>query len=248
MSLILAIDDDKNMLKLLNKQVEAMNYKMIAAHSGEEGVDMAKSGNPDLILLDLQMPGIDGFAVIRKLRMDKITKNTPIIMLTSRSDKKDVQEAMRLGVIDYIVKPYNYFSLSKKIGLGLKYNTVQKAKDAVARTNNISASRENGITIITFMANFSNPDLLQDAKRTFNPSFLKMIKNDKIVFDLRSLPGFLDTDIKPFESLMALIGLTNLNIIAGKNYGQLVALMDLEESINLFISEGDFEVFMSDGG
>lgn len=245
MKLILAIDDDKNMLKLLEKQIESMGHKLIIATSGKEGIDLATSGNPDIILLDIMMPGMDGFQVVKSLKKEEITKNTPVIMLTSKSGKESVIEAMRIGVVDYIVKPYNFFNLSKKIGSALRYSLAVKTKNEISRAQYIDIMREKGITTISFKSALNNHALIDEARKLFNPAFINQTKNDAKVLDLRSLPEFRDSDIQFLETLISLLGNTNLHIVAGKYYGDLVAVADLEQKINLFISYGDFEVLIN---
>jgi len=245
MHLILAIDDDKNTLILLDKQIQAMGYKMISAETGKKGLDLAKSGNPDLILLDIIMPEMDGFDVIRHLRKDDITKNTPIIMITAKSTKENVAEAMKLGVIDYISKPYNFFSLSKKIGIAIRYSSAIKVRNAYSQSSHVSITRDNGISIITFKTILSEESFIREFKTIFNSTFLKVIKKDKILLDLRSLPVFLDNDIKTLNNIISLFGSLNLHILAGKYYGDIVSMTELDEEIPLFISLGDFEIYSS---
>lgn len=241
MSLILAIDDDRNMLKILDQQLQTMGYRMISASSGNEGLELAQSGNPDLILLDIMMPGMDGFEVIKRLHMDEMTKKTPILMVTSKTGKEDVIRAMKLGVADYIVKPYLFENLHKKIDSALRTGPIVKDEDEDSN-HSISVHRISGIAGIALKARPSSRAFLEDARQLFNPSFLTMTKKDTIVIDLRGLPEFGEADVKPFEAILKIFAPMCLNIVAGKHFGEIVALTDLESSHNLFISYGDFEV------
>ncbi len=244
MNTILAIDDDTNMLKLLSKQVESMGFTLLTAHSGASGIDYAKSGSPDLILLDIMMPEMDGFEVIRQLKKDDLTKNIPVIMLTSRSSKYDVAVSMRYGVVDYIVKPYNYFNLSKKIDAALRYSMKLREVDMIERTNNIDISRNRGITVISFKSGLSNREEFDEARKVFSTSFLNLIAGDDVVLDLRGIKECCDDDMAVLEKIIALIKAKGTHIVAGKNYGILVEKIDFDES-NLFITMGDFEVFIN---
>ncbi len=245
MNTILAIDDDINMLKLLEKQIQSMGYTLITARSGKDGVDFAKSGNPDIIILDIMMPEMDGFEVIRQLRKDELTKNIPVIMLTVRSSKFDVAVSMRYGVVDYIIKPYNYFLLSKKINAALRYSMKLREIDMIEQTSTIDVSRNRGITVISFKSNLSSSDVFVEARKMFNTSFVNMIDGDDVVLDLRGIKECCDDDMIVLEKITALIKSRGTHIVAGKNYGLLVEKIDFDDAINLFITMGDFELFIN---
>ena len=166
-------------------------------------------------------------------------------MLTSKSGKEDVQEAMRQGVADYIVKPYNFYILSKKIEAALKYSVAVKARQDFDQSEHLTFTREGDLTIMVFRSALSNPALQEEAKKIFTPTFLKLTKNDTRVIDLRSLPLFNESDIRFLDGIIALLGGGVLHIIAGKYYGDIVAVADFEERVNLYISFGDFEVFLN---
>ena len=187
---------------------------------------------------------MDGFEVIKYLRKDEITEHLPIVMLTSKTGKEDVIKAMKLGVVDYIIKPYKYDNLSKKINAALKYGKALRLKEEIERTNHICITRETLKTIISFKSKLSNPALLKELKIIFSRAFLNMIQKDNVVLDLRTIPDFQENDIQYLENIISILRRQDLNIIAGKYYGSLVASGDLEERINLFISYGDFEIFI----
>lgn len=243
MSLILAIDDDRNVIKILEQQIQNMGYRMISAMNGQEGLEMARSGNPDLILLDIMMPHMDGFEVIKRLRMDDLTKSIPILMVTSKTAKDDVIKAMRMGVADYIVKPYAIENLKKKIQSILRLKEASKVTPEKT-THAIEVTRFAGISNIALKVRPSTKYFFDDARQLFNPSFLTMTRKDTIVVDLRALPEFEESDVAPLQKILDIFAPARINIIAGKHYGELVSLTDLESNHTLFISYGDFEVFL----
>jgi twitching motility two-component system response regulator PilH len=243
MSTILAIDDDKNILNVLEKQLQNMGHKPIVAVSSKQGIELAKSGTPDLVLLDIIMPELDGIEVIKQLKKDELTKHIPIIMLTSKSKKDDVIKTLRYGVIDYVIKPHNYYTLETKISSALIHGDAVREKDYLERTENISVSRHNNALAIAFWSKLSDPAVIHDAKGIFNEAFLKIIKNDIIVLDLRGLVEFQKDDVVVIEKLITILGNCKVNMVAGKYYGSLVQYTDVEDSVNLFITYGDFEIF-----
>jgi len=141
MELILAIDDDKGFLNLLSQQLTNLGYRVIKASSGAEGLEMARTGNPDLILLDVAMPVMDGFKVLTQLRADETLRGVPVIMLTALPKKEDIYKAMRYGVLDYVLKPYDVELFKKKIQTALQYSRMMKSEKELERSQHIDISR-----------------------------------------------------------------------------------------------------------
>jgi DNA-binding response OmpR family regulator len=116
MKTILSIDDDHQMGFLIKESLERSGvYKVINASSGKDGISLAKKHKPDLILLDVMMPKIDGFEVLKKLKADKDTITIPVIMLTGRSDDEAMTKASSLFDESYIVKPTDMTALRMEI-------------------------------------------------------------------------------------------------------------------------------------
>ncbi len=103
---ILIVDDEDDLRNMLKFRLEAMNYDVSEAVDGQEGLDKARSSKPDLIILDLMLPKIDGFKVCRMLKFDEKHKNIPIIMFTARAQEKDKQIGKEMGADAYITKPF----------------------------------------------------------------------------------------------------------------------------------------------
>jgi CheY-like chemotaxis protein len=103
--LILIADDRPSSRELLRLVLERAGYAVIEAEDGEEALDRARSGNPDLILLDLQMPGIDGYGVLAALRGDTRFQNLPVLALTASAMRGDRERIMAAGFTDYLAKP-----------------------------------------------------------------------------------------------------------------------------------------------
>jgi two-component system alkaline phosphatase synthesis response regulator PhoP len=104
---ILVIDDEKDILDLVEYNLKQNGYKVSCVVSGEEALDAASSFMPDLILLDLMLPGIDGFDVCKELKSHTDTRDIPVIMLTAKSEDVDVVTGLELGADDYITKPFS---------------------------------------------------------------------------------------------------------------------------------------------
>jgi two-component system, OmpR family, alkaline phosphatase synthesis response regulator PhoP len=104
---ILIVDDEEDVLELVQYNLTREGYSTVAAISGEEAVNKAKVVVPDLIILDLMLPGMDGFEVCRRLKSDSKTQMIPIIMLTAKSEESDVVVGLELGADDYVTKPFS---------------------------------------------------------------------------------------------------------------------------------------------
>jgi two-component system alkaline phosphatase synthesis response regulator PhoP len=112
---ILIIEDEPDITEVLKYNLEKNHYHVSTAGSGEDGLAAARDSLPDLILLDLMLPGIDGLEVCRKLREDPRTRDLLIIMLTAKGTEADVVVGLTLGADDYIVKPFSTSELMARI-------------------------------------------------------------------------------------------------------------------------------------
>ena len=112
---ILIIDDEPEIIDMLTVVLKARNYLVISSLDGQHGIERVKKERPDLILLDILMPGTDGYSVCTKLKSDKETKNTPIIILSGMDEREAIIKCHNLGADDYIVKPFNLTTLLNKI-------------------------------------------------------------------------------------------------------------------------------------
>ena len=119
-SKILIVDDEMDTLLPLRRSLEVENYKVIEAYDGHEAINKAKTEIPDLILLDLMMPGMDGYEVCGKLRNEPVTQNIPIIMLTAKGYVRDKVKGLEIGADDYVTKPFNLNELKARIKSALR--------------------------------------------------------------------------------------------------------------------------------
>lgn len=117
---ILIVDDEPDLIDMLKDRLEAEGYTVIAASDGVEGLEKAKTEKPDLILLDIMMPKMDGYQVCRFLKFDEAFKHIPIILLTARAQPQDKKWGLAVGADDYVSKPFDQADLLKKIKERLK--------------------------------------------------------------------------------------------------------------------------------
>jgi CheY-like chemotaxis protein len=118
-SKILVVDDSETNVLLLQRLLEEEGYKIDYAYSGKAAIELIKKKTFDLILLDIMMPGIDGFDILEKIKGTQYIQNTPIIMVTAKDDHESQQKAIKMGANDYMTKPLDLEKLKKLIQ---KYN------------------------------------------------------------------------------------------------------------------------------
>jgi DNA-binding response OmpR family regulator len=109
---VLAVDDEPRYLEIIRFNLEAAGYRVDVAASGEQALETAAAQEPDLIVLDLMLPGIDGFEVCRRVRE---RSTCPIIMLTAKGSEEDKVRGLRLGADDYVTKPFSAQELLARV-------------------------------------------------------------------------------------------------------------------------------------
>jgi DNA-binding response OmpR family regulator len=112
---ILAADDDEDILELIAFRLERSGYTVLQARNGEEALRLALDRQPDLAVLDVMMPKIDGFELTRRLRADAATSRIPIILLTAKTQDSDVEQGFEAGADDYIRKPFSPQELRARV-------------------------------------------------------------------------------------------------------------------------------------
>jgi DNA-binding response OmpR family regulator len=112
---VLVIDDEAPIRLLCRVNLEAEGMEVLEAPNGQTGLELATSDSPDAILLDVMMPGLDGWGVAERLLDDERTRSIPIVFLTARADLRDRAKGMDLGGLDYITKPFNPVELASLV-------------------------------------------------------------------------------------------------------------------------------------
>jgi DNA-binding response OmpR family regulator len=140
MKKILVIDDHADSVFLLKDRLEHEGYEVIAAYDGKSGMHKAFNENPDLILLDIMMPDIDGLEVCRTLLNTQSTKDIPVILVTGKADAEGTREGLQAGAFDYIKKPVNKTELLARIHSALKLRETTKLLIEVEKINTFAAT------------------------------------------------------------------------------------------------------------
>ena len=119
MALILVVDDEPHIVKMVEFKLRNQGYETISAADGNQALEMVLTRKPDLILLDVMMPGLDGFQVLSKLKTQEETRELPVIMLTAKGQERDVVTGFDKGADDYIIKPFSFPELLARVNRAL---------------------------------------------------------------------------------------------------------------------------------
>jgi DNA-binding response OmpR family regulator len=112
---ILIVDDEVDLVETVRFPLEMEGYRVLVSYNGEDALNQARKENPDLILLDLMLPKLDGYKVCRLLKFDDRYKHIPILMLTAKTQEKDKALGVETGANEYITKPFEMDDLLKKV-------------------------------------------------------------------------------------------------------------------------------------
>jgi DNA-binding response OmpR family regulator len=134
---IMVVDDDRDTVAILARHLQREGFVPIEANSGAQCLKLVQENEVDVILLDLMMPDMDGFQVVRQLRANPVTAEIPIIMITARDDLDARAEGMRLGVSDFLAKPVFRRQLASRVRAQLE--VVETARNATAAMDRLDA-------------------------------------------------------------------------------------------------------------
>ena len=112
---ILLVDDEVDLVETVRFPLEMEGYHVLVSYNGEDALNQARKENPDLILLDLMLPKLDGYKVCRLLKFDERYKHIPILMLTAKTQEKDKVLGLETGADEYITKPFEMYYLMEKV-------------------------------------------------------------------------------------------------------------------------------------
>jgi len=137
MTLILVIDDDDLVSRTLQRALKHYDYQVMTASSGIEGLQLARRHRPDLFILDIMMPGVDGYQVCRQIRGDPLLQDAPVLFLTAKAKDEDKIEGFRAGGDDYLVKPFNMQELELRVKAILRRAGPEKVESTDTTVNEV---------------------------------------------------------------------------------------------------------------
>ncbi|MCA1801143.1 MAG: response regulator transcription factor [Rhodothermaceae bacterium] len=138
---ILVVDDEQDLLDLIEYNLKKEGFGVLTSDSGEKGIEIARRQKPDLILLDIMMPGMDGIEVCRLIKSDPATQAIPVVFLTARGDEKSEITGLDLGADDYLFKPISTSKLLSRIKAILRRSQSGQQKETILNIHNLTIDR-----------------------------------------------------------------------------------------------------------
>ncbi|MGA8263251.1 MAG: response regulator [Ignavibacteriaceae bacterium] len=222
MKKILIIDDLPENVFMLQDRLEHEGYQIITAYDGQTGIEKTKNELPDLILLDVMMPGITGIEVCKTLVKDQTTKNIPIILVTAKVGAEDTREGLEAGAFDYIKKPFNKIELLARVNSALKLSDAQKML--------IKAEKQSIFTATVVTANHKIKQPLTLMNLSAAAIKRELAKNEISKEALTKRLGYIELAIKEINDV-----LNNMNSIKEPmmaDYTKNIKMIDVDENVS----------------
>lgn len=174
---VLIVDDEPDILSLLGLHLKLNNYNVFQANNGKAGLEIAMLEKPDIIVLDVMMPDMDGFEVAKRIKENSETNEIPIIFLTARTQTEDKIKGLMAGADDYMIKPFDFEELELRIKRSLK------SKDKSTKTGDLKLFSNSSLEyqINKFIAEDSEFNLLDFNLQLENQEQIKEVKEDFII-------------------------------------------------------------------
>ena len=219
MKRILVIDDLPENVFLLQDRLEYEGYEVLTACDGKSGIEKATAELPDLILLDVMMPDINGFEVCKKLVNDSKTSAIPIILVTAKIDAEDTKEGLDAGAYDYIKKPFNKVELLARVKSALKLSEANKLLVEVEKRNTFFA------TVVTANHKIKQPLTLLSLS---SAAIKRELKKDEISKDtLLGKLKYIDIAIKEITDVLDQLNTIKEPVLS--NYTKNIKMIKVEE-------------------
>jgi two-component system cell cycle response regulator len=217
---ILVVDDLPENVFMLQDRLEHEGYEVVTAYDGNSGIEKAKSELPDLILLDVMMPDINGIEVCKNLVNDDITSNIPIILVTAKTGAEDTKDGLDAGAFDYIKKPFNKVELLARVKSALKLSEANKLLLEAEKRNTFFA------TVVTANHKIKQPLTLLSLS---SAAIKRELKKD--IIDKDTLLGkvkYIDVAVKEITDVLDQLNTIKEPVLS--DYTKNIKMIKVEES------------------
>lgn len=250
--LILCIENTSLPMTRFRHAMLGVEHRIVTAITATRGLELIESGNPDLILLDLDLSQGGRFELVRKIKRSEIAGDVPIILLTNGMDKEDLITARGLGVVDFVTRPYKMQMLEEKVARAIKERP-RSALPGGGGTQRLVPARSHGRTTLIFRPGWLTT-IQEDIRTVLTTTFLKQIQNDVLIFDLRALSDMSGDEVSVIDKLVQKIssavgvadGERRILLLAGRHFGALVTFGDLENKAELFLTREELEIYVNE--
>lgn len=244
---ILVVDNSSTNILLIQNIFIGSDYQVIPAHSGKEALDILSKELPDVVLLDIMMPEMDGYEVLEKIVSNERTKDIPVIMVTAKKETEDVKKALKIGALDYIKKPLSIVEILSRVNVALRLkNSEDTIKRLLKSKKQIISTASEDLTLKLIKILKNSEALLYDEKlskglNSQQKDFLKYINKEtnNILAYVNSLINMLfsDSDVIPLHiqnvQLLQLINDSVLNLITKHKEKNITLEANVPDNLNI---------------
>ncbi|MCP4137856.1 MAG: response regulator [bacterium] len=246
MGIILAIDNDEAFLELLLEKLHEIGHTIITALSADEGLKLALTINPDLVILETELTGLDGYDVLENLRINELTRYIPVIVMTVDTKKQKVLKAIKYGIKDFLSKQFDVENLVRKINSAVVYNKKLQKRIGGERENAVIEIRQTSKTSISIRSSLKFAQ--RELQGLLTPQFLNLVENKQLILDLRYMPGLTREDVIILKKLIDLVPQREIYMVSGKYFGLISLATTMGKRIKHFISYDDMDTFAYNRG
>lgn len=217
---ILVVDDQPDNVFILQDRLQREGFRILTAYDGQTCLAIAEKDSPDLILLDVMMPGLSGFDVCERLVKNELTKLIPVILVTALTDVEDIKQGLQAGAFDYVKKPYNRAELIARINSALRFSETQKMLVEIEKVRTYAA------TVLTANHEIKQPLTLINLSLTaINRELAKDSMNKELI---KKRVDFIDGAAKDIIRILA--KLSEIKKPAITNYINDLKMIDINKS------------------
>ena len=193
---ILVVDDDPDIREVLKDRLESFGYRVLVASSGKECLEVLDKQSPELVLLDIGMPGMNGIEVVRRLKQDEKYKGIPVILLTAKGSQEDKVEGLDAGADDYVVKPFDSFELLARVRSMMRIKQMHDALEEWNRTLEEKVRQQvEEIERVSRCKRYLSPQIAETILKSEDETLFRSHRREITVafLDLRGFTAFSDS-------------------------------------------------------
>lgn len=243
MNLVLVIDeDDKNLMRIKN-DLGGRRYRVIASSSSRKGLELARAGIPNLLILDMDCSNPDSLEVLKTLYDDEITRGIPVIMLAEKPSKEKILQAKDMGVSRFVLKPYDVEVLLGKI------TSIMEGADFTEKQSVVNDFQSSALKIVQ-----AQNKLFFSIHTILSAAFLESMRTrvqksglfqmEMVVLDIRAIPSLEESEMPLFHTLLGFFGEIRLLVVAGRHYGVLLG-HGMEDRHRLFLDAVELQTYFN---
>lgn len=245
MRLIIVIDGDQDFLREIGRDLSGLRHRVIALRSGRKGIAMAKTGSPDLILLDMDLVGGGAFALMEELKTDEITKRIPVIMTMQNADRESLVSARKAGAADFLLKPYRKETLLEKMDQVWQGQQDRDKRERHQERESATVLKvtRNGNRVALFVPPEIDQEYISLVAEEYAGGVLQIPENGDLILDLRPLGDLNAPGRKHLFDFLRLFEREEPIVVAGRHYGILLQ-EGFDEHARLFLSVDELLAYL----